>query len=121
MNTESTCTSPSTSCAIANPAEDVRTVAPEWHSQNDNEGVTLTVALPGVPKDALELNVQGDHVTLRGQRTVPADPAVAYGLTLRLSRDLDAASAKAKLENGVLELRFSHREEAKPRQIEIAG
>ena len=125
MNTESNyaCSS-NGACSTSQESEakrDTRKVTPDWHSQRDGDDVVLAVSLPGVQKEDLEISARENRVSLRAPRSFPEGTGVTYELSLRLARDLDPGSAKAVLTNGVLDLRFARREEAKSRPIAVEG
>ena len=95
----------------------------------DAEGITLTADLPGVSKEALSIDVDGDTLTIEGAvgviegeqpKTVYAEiRAPHYKRSFVLSRDLDTGNVAAQLAHGVLTLRVPKREVAKPRRIEV--
>lgn len=100
---------------------------PAFTSSEDESGIHLQVALPGVKKEDLKLTVKDGLFRIDAARDnrVPEDwktyaaqsDSVNYQLTARLSAKYDGANAKASLENGVLSLDIPVREEAKPREI----
>jgi len=95
----------------------------------DSTGITLYADLPGVPKDKLNLQVEGDRLTIEGDvaLTVPEGMAPSYvevnvpryRRIFTLSKELDPAKVNAELANGVLTLRIPKAEHAQPRRIEI--
>ena len=74
----------------------------------------LYAELPGVPRESIELHVEGARLVLSGRREPPAEAAGflrmerSYG-TFRRAFDLaaavDAAAVSARFERGVLEVR----------------
>jgi HSP20 family molecular chaperone IbpA len=95
----------------------------------DNTGLTLRADLPGVPKDKLRLQVEGDTLTIEGEVGIAtpegmeasyAEVGVSrYRRMFRLSKDLEPGKVSAELRNGVLNLRIPKAEHAQPRRIEI--
>ena len=95
----------------------------------DNDGITLKADLPGVAKETLAIDVDGDTLTIEGAvslgesaklKDVYAEVRVArYRRTFVLGRDLDSEKIAARLKNGVLELRIPKLEAAKPRRIPV--
>lgn len=85
--------------------------------------------LPGVPKDDLQLTIEGRMLTLAGERPIgeTADvqwhcrerQASRFARRFSLGADLDAAAAEAVFEDGVLRLRIPKTAAAKPHLIEI--
>jgi HSP20 family protein len=88
--------------------------------------------LPGVPQDAIELDVERNVLTVKAERR-PADlpegvemqvaerPLGAFSRQLFLGDTLDADRIEARLDAGVLTLRIPIAEQAKPRKIAITS
>lgn len=95
----------------------------------DQTGITLWADLPGVSRDALEIKVEGDTLTIEGNVSLPVsegmEPIYAevraprYARSFTLSRDLDTAGIQAKLNQGVLELRIPKHQQAQPKRITV--
>lgn len=95
----------------------------------DENGITLEADMPGVSKENLTVNVEGDQLTIEGTvslgESAKLDPVYAevrvaqYRRTFALSRDLDTGKIDAKMKNGVLTLRIPKAEQAKPRRIAV--
>ena len=95
----------------------------------DETGLTLLADMPGVPREDLRLNVEGDTLTLEGDIS-PDTPAgltpvhtevqvARYRRAFTLSRELDSAAIQAESRDGVLKLRIPKRESAQPRRITV--
>ena len=108
----------------------VRTWAPPVDIYETDEALVLTVDLPGVPKDAVHIEIHQNTLLLRGERKpaveVPADrysrTERAYGPFQRsfvLPTLVDPEHVQASYHNGVLELHLPKSEAAKPRRIAI--
>lgn len=97
----------------------------------DATGLTLYVDLPGVPKDKIDLKVEGDMLSIGGEIVAPSpeglQPVYAevqlgrYRRAFTLSRELDAARVEASSRDGSLRLRIPKTEAAQPRRIAIQG
>lgn len=95
----------------------------------DKEGITLRADLPGVAREKLSIDVDGETLTIEGTVTlgeaaglqpVYSEVRVAqYRRSFVLGRDLDATRIDASLRDGVLSLRIPRSEQAKPRRIEV--
>lgn len=95
----------------------------------DATGITLYADMPGVPKDRLALDVEGDQLSVEGEvvLSVPAgmQPGHAevqrarYRRTFTLSKELDATKVSAELSHGVLRVRIPKAEHAQPRRIAV--
>lgn len=95
----------------------------------DENGISLIADLPGVPKDKLQLHVEGDTLQIEGE--IAADTpegieaiyaevrAPRYSRTFSLSADLDTDHIDAQLRDGVLHLRIPKHAHAQPRKIEV--
>jgi HSP20 family protein len=108
---------------------DNRAMVPRVDVLEDETGITLLADLPGVPKDQLELKVEGDTLLIEGA-VAPAmpgglEPVYAevrvprYRRAFTLSRELDATRIDANLKDGVLNLRIPKQEHAQPRRITV--
>lgn len=113
------------------PAADTEVrVKPLYGVREDGHGYDVTVHLPGVTKDGLEITAQENQVTITGRRawTPPADwtalyretPRANFGLTLEHEGDVDADKITAELKDGVLRLTLPKAEAVKPRKIAIS-
>lgn len=95
----------------------------------DNTGITLYADLPGVPKEKLDLQVEGDTLSIEGELdlTLPEGMEAShaeiqlgrYRRAFTLSKELEPAKVSAELNNGVLRLRIPKAEHAQARRIEI--
>ncbi|ARN18590.1 heat-shock protein [Piscinibacter gummiphilus] len=97
----------------------------------DDSGITLRADMPGVPRDQLELRVEGDTLLIEGkvQPQAPAGLEAVYAefrasrfrRTFTLSRELDSAKVDANLKDGVLTLRIPKQAHAQPRRIAVSA
>jgi HSP20 family molecular chaperone IbpA len=117
--------------ATATTKEEAPALVPPVDVVEDATGLTLYIDLPGVPKDKIDLKVEGDMLTIGGE-VVAASPegmepvyAVVqlgrYRRAFTLSRELDAARVEASSRDGSLRLRIPKTEAAQPRRIPIQG
>lgn len=91
--------------------------------------ITLLADLPGVPKDGLNVRVDGETLVLEataaaigpdGMELVYGEAQCpAYRRQFTLSRELDTSRIEAQLRDGVLRLTIPKAEEARPRRIEV--
>ena len=108
---------------------DARAVLPRVDVLEDAGGITLLADLPGVPKEALDLKVDGDTLLIEGEvvtttpqqlESVYAEVRVPrYRRAFTLSRELDTSRIEANLKDGVLNLRIPKQEHARPRRIAV--
>ena len=93
-------------------------------------GLVLKAELPDVSRDDIDVNVENNTLTLRGERKV--DQTIkqeafhrierSYGSFVRqfsLPTTVDATKIAAEYKNGVLTITLPVREEAKPRSVKI--
>lgn len=95
----------------------------------DAGGITLYADLPGVSKEALQIHVEGETLTLEGPLTLSAPAGMEathvevdvprYRRVFTLSKELDSAEMSASFQHGVLTLRIPKAAHAQPRKIAI--
>jgi HSP20 family protein len=110
-------------------ANDAPALVPPVDIVEDGNGITLKADLPGVSKDSLSIQVDGETLTVEGAvalgesnelRALYAEVRVArYRRSFALGRDLDTERIEASMKNGVLTLHVPKREQAKPRRIAV--
>lgn len=96
--------------------------------ENQDE-LLLVVDLPGVPNDAIKIELDKDTLTIVGRRQlgvpegarVLAGPASAwdYRRQFTVPSQIDPDRINAELKNGVLEVHLPRHERTKPRRIAI--
>jgi HSP20 family protein len=99
----------------------------------DQDAVTVYMDVPGLGSDQLEIELENDMLSVRGERAYPYGPDQraqirrierAFGRferTLRVPRGLDPNAVEASLSNGVLNMRIPKPEQLKPHRIEVAA
>jgi len=95
------------------------------------EGIVLRADMPGVAKDRLDVQVEGNTLLIEGAIGVARqDEMAAVHAEVRagsfrrqfvLSNELETSSIEAQLQNGVLVVRIPKRTELRPRRIEVHG
>jgi len=95
----------------------------------DDSGFTLLADLPGVSRDRLNIQVDGNDLTIEAEAAIEmpenmdalyADIAsTRYRRRFTLSNELATDQISAEMKDGVLTLKMPKRAELQPRKIEI--
>ena len=106
-------------------------VTPATRVGESADALTVTVELPGVSENEIELTVEHRTLTVLAENTVQSFkdytlmlteiPEVRYRASFELPERVDTAGIKAASRNGLLILTLPKREEVKPRRIAIAA
>jgi len=99
------------------------------------DGVTVYMDVPGLTKDELDIELENEVLTVRGERRPPYSTEDGgrgdrtwrriergfgrFERSLRVPRGLDPEAIEASLTDGVLVLRIPKPEQLKPRRIEV--
>jgi len=96
----------------------------------DGDHYVLNADLPGVDPGSVDIDVDGQLLTIRAERTPRSQEGVKWlarersgGSFLRqfnLGQGIDTAAISASYENGVLSVVIPVSEKAKPRKVEVA-
>jgi len=95
-----------------------------------DQEIVLKAELAGLKRDAIDLTVENNTLTIRGQRQPDEAAADAqfhrservfgtFSRSFTLPNTVDAAKVKAEYRDGVLTVRLPRREETRPRQIAV--
>ena len=108
-----------------------RAVLPAVDVFEDAAGITLLADMPGVPREQLELKVEGEALLIEGgvQPLTPDGLEAIYAelrvpryrRSFSLSRELDTTRIEANLKDGVLTLRIPKQAHAQPRRIAVTA
>ena len=131
MSDKNPLTRTGTGTATGNEHEDERAVLPAVDVFEDSAGITLLADMPGVPKEQLELKVEGDALRIEGPVQAPTPEGLEavyaevrvprYRRSFTLSRELDTTRIEANLKDGVLTLRIPKQAHAQPRRIAVTS
>jgi HSP20 family protein len=92
------------------------------------EEIVIVASLPGLTPDEVDIAIDGDRLTIRGELRPPLENVDylfqerAYGpfsRALTLNVPVNTEQAEAMFENGVLTLTLPKAEESKPKTIEV--
>ncbi|MGD6741214.1 Hsp20/alpha crystallin family protein [Streptomyces sp. BH106] len=98
----------------------------------EGDEYVITLDLPGVPTDAIDIDVERNMLTVKAERRPVAKaedvqmelserPLGVFSRQVVLADTLDTEHIKADYDAGVLTLRIPIAERAKPRKIAIGG
>jgi HSP20 family protein len=104
--------------------------APALDVYEGQDGLELTLDLPGIDPDAVELTVEDSVLTISGRREFRSDVSEenyrrverrygSFARSLVLPPTADAEGIEATFDKGVLTIEVPTREAAKPKKIEI--
>jgi HSP20 family protein len=98
-----------------------------------DDGVAVYMDVPGLNADSLEIELENDTLTVRGERPYPYQRSDGDGQvvrhverrfgrferSLRVPRGMNPDAVEAQVANGVLTLHIPKPEELKPHRIEV--
>ena len=98
--------------------------------ETEGHDLVIKAELPDMTREAIEVTVENNTLTLKGTKNPPADVKDEqfrrseryYGSFIRsftLPNTVDATKVAAEYRNGVLTVKLPYREEAKPRTINV--
>ncbi|HEV7745690.1 MAG TPA: Hsp20/alpha crystallin family protein [Pyrinomonadaceae bacterium] len=93
--------------------------------ENDGE-YTVAVDLPGIDRTALDISVDDDRLTIKGNRVAPVAtrqraecPSGKFLRTFSVPASVDQSDIRADYKDGVLQVRLPKRPERKAQRVEI--
>jgi len=107
--------------------DETRYIVPPVDIFETSEGLTVVVDLPGVNKDEVDVRVEDDVLTIRGNADYNAPANILLGefnlhgyfRQFQLTDEVDQSKISAESKNGVLTVRLPKAEKCKPRQIKV--
>jgi HSP20 family protein len=102
-------------------------VAPRVNIIDNADDVLIEAELPGVAKDAVDIQVNNGDLVVTGRRAnglhgtkhIAERPRATYRRVFTLTKAIDPEKIDAHMENGLLQLRLHKAESVKPRKITI--
>lgn len=95
-----------------------------------DEELVITAGVPGMEPEDVEITIEGDTLTIKGEIKAPLDnvtyliqerPYGKFQRTLRLNIPVQADKAEATFDKGVLTLVLPKQEEVKPKTITVTS
>ena len=84
---------------------------------SDDDGVILTMNVPGYNKKLVDVSVSGDTLTIEGK--VHSGDTDGFNHTFTINDNLDSDGIDATVIDGVLTVSIPYAETVKPRKIEV--
>lgn len=110
-------------------AEVDQTVQPVYDMKETDDAFGLTVYLPGVTKDGLDLTVESDTITVRGVRAWKQPEGwtslyretddCPFELVLTHDNSIDLDKIHAELKEGIMRVSLPKTEAVKPRKVTV--
>ncbi len=111
-------------------ALDTGTFMPPVDVYEDEHNITLKVEVPGIKQDDIDVRLENNTLTIRGQRKLEKEEKEEnfhrierrYGSFVRsftLPNTVDTEKVNAEYDNGVLKIMLTKRAEARPKQIKV--
>ncbi len=99
--------------------------------EDSNQAIVLKAELPGIAREDIDLRVENNTLTLRGERKREQEVKQeqyhrversygAFSRSFSLPTRVDTENVRAEFKDGVLVITLPVKAEAKPRQIEVA-
>jgi len=96
----------------------------------DGNEITVKADMPGVTRDRLQVQVDGNNLAIEGQAAIDMPEGMEalhadvhttrFRRSFTLSNELDAGNINAEMKDGVLTLHLPKRAELQPRKIEVS-
>ena len=88
-----------------------------YKTDTDEDGVTLTMDVPGYNKKLIDVNVSGDKLSIEGK--AHSGDTDGFNHSFTINDKLDSDGIDAIVVDGVLTVSIPYAEAVKPRKIEV--
>jgi len=94
------------------------------------EDIVITANMPGIKPEDVEITLEGDTLTIKGERPAPIEnveylmqerPYGTFHRTLSINVPVNSDKAEAHFEDGLLTLVIPKAESVKPRTIQVVS
>ena len=92
-------------------------ISSDYKTDSDENGVILTMNVPGYNKKLIDVSVSGDRLVIEGKAHTGSTKGFKH--TFTINEGLDSDSIEATVVDGVLTVSVPYAEEVKPRKIEV--
>ena len=105
-------------------------VMPEANILETKDNFVVTVEMPGVNQDGLEITLEDNVLTILGHRKDDAPKGTAlfresqprdFRRVFELAPSIDGEKVQARIANGILRLELPKAEKVKPKKIAVTG
>ncbi|MGJ8639294.1 MAG: Hsp20/alpha crystallin family protein [Opitutaceae bacterium] len=103
---------------------------PHYNVAEKDDAFNVSVTLPGVKREGVDISVEDEVLTIVGTRSVsPLEdwrplrreiPDADFRMSLQLNVAINEAKISARVEDGILELTLPKADEVKPRKISVS-
>ena len=113
----------------ASPQRSEQFITPAGSVIEDGDVYRLSVEMPGVNKEGLEISVENNELTITGRRSLPEIEGTLihresrpenFRRAFELDPSIDTSKISARIEQGILTLTLPKAEEVKPRKITVS-
>lgn len=113
----------------ADPRRTEQFVTPVSSVLEDGDAYVLSVDMPGVNKEGLEISVENNELTIIGRRALPTIEGTLihresrpenFRRVFELDPTIDTAKVSARIDQGILTLTLPKAEQVKPRKIAVS-
>ena len=89
----------------------------DYKTDSDEDGLTLTMDVPGYNKKLIDVTVSGDKLSIEGKAHSGDTDGFVHNFTI--SDNLDSGGIDATVIDGVLTISIPYTETVKPRKIKV--
>ena len=89
----------------------------DYKTDSDDDGVILTMNVPGYNKKLIDVSVSNDNLTIEGKAN--SGDSSGFNHTFTINDNLDSDGIDATVVDGVLTVSVPYAEAVKPRKIEV--
>ena len=89
----------------------------DYKTDSDDDGIILTMNVPGYNQKLIDVSVSGDNLTIEGKAN--SGDSSGFNHTFTINDNLDVDEIDATAIDGVLTVSIPYAETVKPRKIEV--
>jgi HSP20 family molecular chaperone IbpA len=89
----------------------------DYKTESDEDGVTLTMNVPGYNKKLIDVSVSGDQLTIEGQSN--SGDTDGFKKVFTINDTLDSTGIEASVVDGILSVNIPYLETVQPKRIEV--